>query len=371
MDSEQRYTINEIGRRNPNFPRQWEFLNIHHLEFKRPMVICLSGSGTTDNKLVNGVTKIIQNYLDLIFKTKDGKNAFDYIDIIGIKYARKDRTNYAEGYITEEFADKLTDALVDKLTNWNQCKLPLDCAKKKFAQITFFTYCYGKQVLDNLINLLSEKLVLAGYTSDEINAILGASKEISFAPYTCTENKIPSVHVISNHDPISSPILKNLYTEQQLDELNGVTLHQDNSGCLYGQPCDTATAPSIQIISSKFINAYQVSNKNLNDHNIKCISRDDNWNLKAYSLCDESKYPFNADCVSQMIAWALCRGVENSMQNFKSVNYVPYNHWQDLMPELQSIIDSYVPQKLTKPTANFTGKKTNKNLECFMMPNLN
>ena len=363
MDIELRHTINEIGRRNPNFPRQWEFLDIDNLRFNRPVIICLSGSSTTENKLVNIIAKIIQNYLDLLFKTKDGKNALDYVDIIGIKYARKDRNTYEKGYITEEYVDKLTDALVDLLTNWNQHKLPLDCAKRKFAQITFFTYCYGKQVLENLINILNEKLAAVGYTPAEINFIFGASKEVSFAPHTFTGNKIPSVHIISNNDQIASPMLKNLYTEQQLTELNGITLHQDKPGFLYGQPCDTATAPCIQIISSKLLNTSQTSNKALNDHNIKCVSRDDNWDLKAYSPHDQSKYPFNADCVSQMIAWALCRGVENRMQNFKATTYIPNPDWGNLISELQSIVDSYIPEKLAKPTANFTGKKTNKNLQ--------
>ena len=361
-DNELRHTANEIGRRNLNFQRKWEFLNVGDLQFNRPAVICLSGSGTVENKSISSITHIVQNYLDLMFKTKDGKNALDYIDIIGIKYARKDRRS-TEGYMTATFADKLTDDLVNLLTDENRRKLPLDYAKRKFASITFFFFCYGKQVLDNLISRLNEKLRTVGYTPNEILAINGASKEISFAAHVLNGNKIPSVHVISHNDPIAGHVLNNLYSAEQLTKLDGITLHQDPPGYLYGKQCTNATAPSIQIISSCLLNSCRVSHPSFDDHDIKCISRDNNWNLMTFQSQHKLHYSSNADCVSQMTAWALCRAVENSMQNFKATNYIPNNHWRNLVPELQSIIDSYAPEKLSKPTARFVGKKVQKNLE--------
>ena len=61
-----------------------------------------------------------------------------------------------------------------------------------------------------------------------------------------------------------------------------------------------------------------------------------------------------------MLAWALCRSVENSLQNFTAQHYVPKTYWQEMVPELQSIIASYDTEKLTKPTANFFGRKQQK-----------
>jgi len=358
MDSEIRRTINEIGRRsyNPNFQHHWEFLNVDNLRFDKPTVICLSGSGTTDNKTANGIAKIVQNYLDLMFKTKDGKTAVDYIDIMGIKYVRPDYC-YSTNLMTSSFANQLTNAMVALLTDANGHKLSLEQAQKNMSRITFFTYCYGKLVLNDLINRLNKKLAELNYTEAEIVAINNASQEVSFAPRITEENKIPSVQVISQNDSVNNSVLKNIYTPEKLAELNGITLHTDTTGTLYGQKCEAATAPSIQIVSSKLLNTFNKTHLYFDDHNIKCVSRDNDWNLKTFQVRGETIHSPNADCVSQMMAWALCRGVENSIQNFTATKYLPKTYWQDMVPELQSIIDSYATEKLAKPTAKFIGRR--------------
>ena len=260
MDSGIRCTINEIGRRsnNPNYQHHWEFLNVDNLQFDKPTIICLSGSGATNNKAANGITKIVQNYLDLMFKTKDGKSAVDYVDIIGIKYARPNYY-YSTNLMSSGFANHLTDAMVALMTDANGQRLPLEQAQQKISRITFFTYCHGKLLLNDLVNRFNKKLSEINYTTEEIAAINNACQEISFAPRISTENKIPSIHVISNHDSVNNEVLKDIYTPQELNQLNGVTLHEDIPGNLYGKKCNNATAPSIQIISSHLLNAFNKS----------------------------------------------------------------------------------------------------------------
>lgn len=49
-----------------------------------------------------------------------------------------------------------------------------------------------------------------------------------------------------------------------------------------------------------------------------------------------------------MMAWALCKGVENSLQNFQAKKYIPNTYWQELIPDFKSIIHSFGRKKLSK-----------------------
>lgn len=358
----------EIGKRNLNIKHtHWELLDLNHLTFTKPTVLCLSGSGTITNEDANGIAKQAETYLDLMFKTKDGGNVLDNVDILGIKYAQ--RSGFEDGDIPELAIDKLSTAILSLLVDKNGNRLSVEQAKKNMSRLTFFTYCYGNKILQRIINHLNEKLNKIGYTESEIFSINNASLEVSYAPYDSVYNRIPSIRVISKHDQkLSNPqfnLLKHggVITNDQAQNLDGISLHQDipGSGKLYGVardinpdpemlpdlPINTATAGSIQIISGGLVNAfYQNNSKAAIDHAVDIVARDKNWNLKPTKIGGLAYQSSNADCVSEMMAWALCKGVENSVQNFKSDKYVANNYWHEMMDDLQSIIDSYDPQKL-------------------------
>ena len=80
-------------------------------------------------------------------------------------------------------------------------------------------------------------------------------------------------------------------------DLNGVAVKYERYGdpLLSGVAISEAVFDSIHIYSSRLRN-----NVESDEHNLSLLSRDGGWN---------AKYEPNADCVSQMIAWALSRAV--------------------------------------------------------------
>lgn len=364
MDYEFRYTYTEIGLRDSTAQHHYRVLNPDNLQFgNRPIIIGISGNGATKNEDANGFTKIIQTYLDLMFKTKDGKNALDYVDIMGIKYASRSKQG-GNGYVTKNFANQLTDAMIKLLTDQNGKLLSLDQACQNFSRLTFFTYCQGNFSLNDIIDLLNEKLLDLGYTTDEITAINNASMEVSFAALNPVDNKIPSVRILSINDPVVFSDLDYLVaTDPKIKNLNGIALHQDQPGYLYGKPRAGATAPSIQIISSNLLNAYSGFHVVYNDHNINCLSFNQDWKLKPCEIHGKNLVSLNAQCAAELMALSLCAAVQHSLDNLTAPSYQPNRHWHQLPAELQYNIDSYAPVKLAFPTANFTGLKQQNSIE--------
>lgn len=339
-------SIIEIGKRNLQAPNHWELLDLDELQFTKPTVICLSGNGTVTNKGANGFAKQAETYLDLMFKNKDGKSTLDNVDIIGLKYVISPTT--AVGGFDDDLYEQMSVAMLELLTDKNGNKLALDTAKQKMSRITFFTYCAGNQELQNIIAKLNDKLSLVGYTQNEIDAINQATLEVCFAPLSVEYNKVPSVRFISLKDSLMNarlgPQLEKL-TGGATPNFDGVCFHQDEPGFLYGEQCATATAGSLQVFSTSLFNS---SSEAIDEHLVRLTARDEDWNLKpSYRNGVEHRAP-NADCISQMMAWALCKGVENSMQNFHAEQYVPNTYWHELGGDFKSIMDSYGQDKLAQ-----------------------
>lgn len=350
----------EIGKRNLNIKdTHWELLDLDNLKFEKPTVLCLCGNDTTTNAKANGFVKQAEIYLELMFKTKDGSNVLDNVDLVGVKYDEKNSMPIQD---SEKVANAIFNLLIDK----NGKKLDIETARKNMSRLTFFTYCYGHNVLqmDIVDKALNSKLSDAGYSENEINLICNSTLEVSYAPPGWI-NKIPSIRVMSSRDEMFSFPDTSLFENynKTIDDL-GVSLHEDKPGQIFGEDFDKATAGCIQIVSSGILNDFY--QKNLNgkkqtvglttedpkrkDHGVYAVARDQNWNLKDAKVDGVFYHSQNADCVSEMMAWALCKGVENSVQNFISDKYVPNTYWNEMVRDLQSIIDSYDHEKLlSKP----------------------
>ena len=359
------YAMVEIGKRNLQAENHWELLDLANLKFEKPTVLCLSGNGAVTNKNANGLAKQVENHLDLLFKTQTGRHTLEQVDIMSIKYPLCGKNR---GQLTDLATYQLAGALLDLLTDKNGKRLTVEAAKQKMSRVSFFTFCAGNNELQVVFHLLNEALANVGYNEDEIRAINGATLEVSFAPRSGAFNYVPSVRVLSKRDDTLGyaqfHVLKagGVLTEEQEDNLDGVYLHQDAPGKLYGIARDANTAPSIQIISSNLLNAYpgELPYDYPDEHYVSFTARDQDWNLRPYYHDHVAYQSPNADCVSQMMAWALCKGVENSVQNFTAKTYVPNTYWQEMMGDLKSIIDSYGHKKLTTSPLRATAIRQHK-----------
>jgi len=344
----------QIGKRNLQAPNQWELLDLDNLKFPKPTVICLSGNGALTNNQANKLAQQVETYLDLMFSSKDGNHALENIDIMSVKYAYCNITG--AGILDELAIEQLAIAILELLVDKNGNKLNLADAKKNMSRLTFFTYCAGNKELQNIICNLNDKLALVGYNQNEIKAIDQATLEVSFAPLNYPLNFLPSVDILSLNDSLMAKYLYGglgTMTKEQLNHLDGVYLHQTAPGPLFGLLGDIDTAASIQVLSTGLLNSYS---EEIDEHAITITARDQDWNIRPTHLNGVAHRSNNADCVSQIMAWALCKGVENSIQNFQSQTYIPNTYWDELVDDFKSIIHSYGQDKLAR-NQNYMYKK--------------
>ena len=189
-------SIVEIGKRNLNAENHWELLDLDNLKFEKPTVLCFSGNATLTNEDANGLAKMVENYLGLMFTPKQDYHLFDHIDILGVKYARLSKNI---GCLDESAVEQIANAIFSLLVDGRGQRLNLQQAKQNMSRITFFTFCAGNQELVKVIGTLNQKLADVGYEADEIYAINRASLEVSYAPENIMYNRIPSVRVLSQH----------------------------------------------------------------------------------------------------------------------------------------------------------------------------
>ena len=91
----------EIIKLNPNTENNYEIIKLNELQFTKPTVFCLSGNGAITLEIAHGITKLVERYLELPFKTKTGTNTLQQVDIMSVKYARF-KSNSTMGSLTNE-----------------------------------------------------------------------------------------------------------------------------------------------------------------------------------------------------------------------------------------------------------------------------
>lgn len=342
MASENIWAEVEFGRRKPSAPNSWEELSTSSYRVMRPTVFCLSGNGTTTLRDANGFCKHAESYLNLM-KGQDGTPITDRVDIVGFKYAKK-REDSETGGLTPEFIESfIEETLLPLFVDANGERLSLDQARKNMSQITFFTYCAGAQELSSIMRRLNYELSALGYRKFERDLIGNSSMNISFAPLDNTQNFVPSVRVLSMDDDVVGTDIGLMLSENERKELDGVELRKDPVGKIYGTEMNLAPAGGINIITSSLVNA---SSANGNDHYSSIVARDADWSVSEFVRDGRAFRSGNADCVSQMMAWSLCRAVENSEANYYSDKYIPNGFYDELEGELMSIRDSFSREEL-------------------------
>lgn len=332
----------EMCKRNRSMEHNCEIVDMNKFRITKPIVFCFSGNGCIDLKNANGFAKHVENYLDLLFKDKDGKRASDEIDVVSFKYARPNERRET-GSLTEIAVEQISNMLLGILVDDSGNRLPLDIAKKNMSMVTFFTYCKGSVELESVIDRLDIELEKIGYSQEEISDIHNASMHISFAPWVFNRNSIPSVRFVSTRDNIVGENLETLISNEEMSDLEGVQICREKAGTLYGVKAGMSTADNIHVISGNFVNS---TNKIFDEHNFHFVSRNADWEINEYEQDGEYYSGDNGDCVSQMIAWTLCKKLENSLENFNSNEYIPHNFDDDLVDELKSIRSSFSKEQL-------------------------
>lgn len=321
------------GKRNLDKVNHWERLNLDKYSPDKPVVVCIGGNGTVNENTGNGIAKFVEVYLQLLFKKGGVNRVYDYADIISAVYPTSD--NPAKGKFEKEDIDDFVDKfLIKRIQDENDELVPLGEACRRLSQITFFTFCRGHLEADKIMRAFYKELKVLGYSSEERDILMQTVLEVSFAPLTYG-SIIPAVFVDTKQDEMLNSAWKDKDTNVDLDDgLNGVAVKYEKYGeaLLSGVATSEAIFDAIHIYSSKLRNNLQVD-----EHSLAILGRDGSWN---------AKYEPNADCVSQMIAWALSRAVENGLENKKSKKFIPKKSLEELMTELVGIRNDFSAEEL-------------------------
>ena len=326
---------NEViwGMRDLDKANHWRRLNLEKYSPDKPIVVCIGGNGTITENSANGVCKLVENYLQLLFKNNGMNHVYDYADIISAVYPKNGIEE--RGFFSDDDIDNFVDNFLIKLIqDENDELLPLSEACRKLSQVTFFTFCRGHLEVDKIMHAFYKELKVLGYSQQERNILMLSMFEISYAPLTY-DSVIPIMFIDSKQDEMLNSAWKNNETAIHIDgDLNGVAIKLERYGepLLSGVAVSDALFESIHVYSSKLRN-----NVDVNEHNLSLLARDGGWN---------ARYEPNADCVSQLIAWALSRSVENGVENNKSKKFIPKMPLEEMVEELESIKNDFTKEQL-------------------------
>lgn len=318
------------GMRDLSQENHWKRIQLDDYTPGKPVVVCIGGNGTTTDETGNGIGKFVETHLQLLFKEKG--QVHDNVDIISAVYPTDDTD---KGKFSKEDINNFVDNFLIKLVqDENDELLPLNEACRRLAGVTFFTFCRGHMEVDKIMRAFYKELKTLGYPKEACDVLMFSTFEVSYAPLTYG-SLIPVMFVDSKQDEMLNSAWKNKETTVHLDDnLNGVAVRYEKYGdpLLSGVAVSEAIFDAIHVYSSKLRN-----NVEEDEHNLALLSRDGEWN---------GKYEANADCVSQMIAWALSRSVENGIDNKKSKKFVPKMDLEDLLAELESIKNGFSEEQL-------------------------
>ena len=364
------------GKRNPNNNEShWDNLNLDEYVSNKPVLVCLGGTATKKEKEANGICKMVEGLLELMFKVKDFDiKAEDKVDIISCiygfdikylfylnddevkkmypnlkEYAKKfpeavkttPQNAFLDSNTAQQFVkNMLLSRCLDKKGN----KLPIDECQRNIAQVIFFSYCFGTKalnlIMDNFYKLLSQN----NFNNKEIEKITSSMSHISFARLKYTR-KIPTTYFYAVNDydlPVMYPLLSKMkFSKSQLE-----TRLSKKGESTFGQKIlkdvyDKETNAEALEFAYIGIEKDKIADKNNQDveHYLSNLRRNKDWDI-----VNKKDEIYNA--ISQMMSWSLCRAVENGLDNANSDKYVPKIPMVQLKDELMDIYKSFSKEDL-------------------------
>lgn len=337
-----------MGRRDLNVKNHWKTLNPHSYKITKPTVICLGGNATTNALEANGFCKQAENMLSLIKRSMTDAIS-DRVDIIGFGYATE-KPEDKIGQLSLGFVDEFVENVLMPLFTKDGARVSLNEAKKNMSKVSFFTYCQGQREANKIMDSLDIALKNMGYEDYEIEDINSACMNVAFAPLDSRVNYMPTVRVLSIRDDMVGRDIYQILTPSEMASLDGVTVRVDDAGYIYGVPRKLALSGSINVISSQLLNATE---RVIDEHLAGILARDQNWNIKEFANNNgDLVISNNADCVSQIMSYALASAVENGEKNMHSRSYIPNDFYSTLPSEIDSIVSSF-----SKPSLQAFGTK--------------
>lgn len=318
-------------------------------------VFLLGGNMTLSEEHAEPEGIIVENFLKLLYdkmgNTKGG-NLRDDIHILPFVYGTlgEGQTGRFTDDTIKSIANKL---LLQKCVDKDGNRLSLDLACKGMSEMVFFTYCHGAVELDKILYNFKKVLLNKGYSSDEVKQMFRATGHVSFAPQRGGGAQIPSIIFNTKLDPTTNNYRNELQkNEGMFKRYEGIEFRYFPEGKFWSFE-DQCFGENISVYSSKFLNAFSDENY---EHLISYLKRDADWQIPARNRLGQStalsehggekRVSDNANATSQMMGWALCRLVENGLDNYNSTTYIPRLPFTTILQELKSIRDDFTSEQL-------------------------
>ncbi len=326
-----------MGKRNLVKENHWEPLFVEDYVIDKPTVICLGGNATIDDLEANGFCKQAENMLGLI-KRGRFESISDRVDLLGFGYARHN-SGEETGELPLDFVDEFVDKVLLPLFSKDGERLTFTMARKNMSKLSFFTYCQGQIEANKIMDSLDVKLSALGYDDYEIDAINNATINVAFAPLDDRANYMPTIRVLSLRDERVGGDVSQILNKQEMASLDGICVRTDEAGTIYGTPRKRAISGSINVISSQLLNA---TGRTIDEHLASIVSRDNNWGIKEFANNNGDLVASgNADCISQIMSYALGLAIENGEKNMVSETYIPNTFYTTLPDEISSIVAGF------------------------------
>jgi hypothetical protein len=350
----------QYGKRNVNNPNNhWDNMDLSSYPNDKPIVICLSGNGASHPSQANGFCKITEGLLELLFKKNKNTNTNpeDYVDVIGCAYGADEEYLYMPNnpalralYKTptlysmdfpeakkmvyrpsdmslEECEYMAESLLLPRCLDSSGNRLDLEECCRRMAGVTFFSFCYGAEVLNNIIDSLDKKLLMHGYNKEDIDHIHASMFHLSYARkdytrkiptaffYSANDYDIGYMDKLANYMKKYNIPLKYRYTKTGAKNMGQEMYPESFSTHTNSESLEFAYWGTETDEEEWFLQGI--------DHYVSNMARDTDWDI----IYKENEM---YDPISQMMSWALCRAVENSIANSQSTKYIPKASMREL-----------------------------------------
>lgn len=331
------YMSSYIGRRNLKLSKtHWETLfslddgDNRNYKINKPIILCFSGAGTTKDEYANWLCKIAGDLVGAKDSVLENET-FEMIDILGIVYNSNDISNY--GAIDNKELKNLFDKIILPLLYDEKNELlPANLVAKNLSLITFFSFCYGSEIVYLLCNKIVNKLLTFNYSYEEILLIMSSMMHVSYAPF-CHSSLTPMISVLSSKDKFNAIKLLNYSYENShnkiITKLNSNDISYISIDEIYPDERLGIIFPEIAIYCQNLSDGL-----NNDEHNPINISREhDTW---APVINTNS-----SNCVSQMIGYALALSLANGLDNFNSNTLIKKPSFSTYKNDLIEIMNGF------------------------------
>lgn len=355
--SNQKYSTFSFGQRNLLAENHWQTKPITDFKITKPTIICLGGNGTIETRKANNVCKLVESLMGIkIESTNDITSSYKDVEIVGLSYGKEKETDTI-GTINKEECEEIVNALfVPLCTDKSGNPLSVHDSCKNFSNLTFFTHCYGADVLNMLMTNLNQKLQNLGYSNEDIHNIYGQAFQVSYAPYH-NDSWLPNVRVDSMTDSHHRDLYQT-YPSIYGHKLDGIESYIDKAFTFRGKPYPYTRQDTISIYTSRLINITDNTDLSrlIDEHNVNYLQRDANWRSDGCTVWENAgnerwqNTPINLDIVSQAMGYVLSRSVANSINNASTDELIEKPAMEDLKVEVDSILESVPKNDLKMPT---------------------